>query len=325
MGVTLENFKARDAAFTFGTIEYRLERSGAVGKWSEHHKLLYRSDGSFRDVVLETTKPDTVRLFGPSSESSQVDASTVEVFKGSAHQGAIIGPGGPSSKASNPASSIMPYPCKALGLGFSTSKAEPSSINGKIVFDLGEFERLEMTPTAGEPTLPVSITRFVNKVEPSLIYSYSKYRKFSPNVQLPSEILVVPAGDLNGKFSYSYKILAADFSREPSAEDVNVSWFNPNITSVRDSRVSPEAEWSYSELLKLNGGSPNLSLEKLLVFSKQRSAGELARYDRMKANLQEANRLALNPLLLFAGGATALCAIGFVIIKLQALNRKSTA
>ncbi len=278
-------FQAVDSQFRYGQIAYTLDQVAHSQRWSEKHRFLFRSDGSFRDTVLSTTRKNTLGIFGSSYEIFESGPSNALVYTppGSSSRVAVIGPGGPIPEIKNSESSIMPYPCKVLGLGFSQYPTLSRGPNGARTFEAPfPGETLQFLPEPAHPLQPATLTHLRNG-KPEFRYEYSKYRKVLPGIDLPTVIDLHPVDGMASQRSSHYVITSIDLSKEPSLEDITAPWFSASTPLVRDYRVTPDVAWKYATLLKLNGKSSDLSLDQLYKWSQQRARADEVYY-KMQAS-----------------------------------------
>ncbi|HJP84294.1 MAG TPA: hypothetical protein VJ835_12410, partial [Fimbriimonadaceae bacterium] len=99
-----------------------------------------------------------------------------------------------------------------------------------------------------------------------LTYSFEPYQSIG-NVRVPTKVrLVVSSGSREfSRSEYTISDVALGVAKLPA----NQSWFLPGNVFV-DERLERPVSYQYSELLKLNGGSTEITAERLLEFSKRK-------------------------------------------------------
>lgn len=316
MSEVIPNFASLDARVRYGTIQYRTERKGLGGEWSESRKLSFRSDRSYRDEVLTTSRRNDVDLFGKSFEFCSKGTSSAMVYTShKAGKVAAIGPGGPVKDSKDALRDIMPYPCRALGFGFSELSKEAKVQGDLVQFELSSGDSLDFKPRKENSSQPTEVILYLKGAK-FLKYTYSNFKSFKPGVELPTSILISPVGEFEGRIYVKYTIEKADFSKEPSPQEVETAWYNPSVAKLTDYRLSPEVDWTYEELSRLNKSSKTLTLEDLYELSKQRANVDNIYYQKMRSQIEKDKDSSL-PLPSLALGGFAVIGLGFWIYKLR--------
>jgi hypothetical protein len=103
-------------------------------------------------------------------------------------------------------------------------------------------------------------------------YKYEPYQTID-NIRMPAKVSLTDTADGQVIHRVNYDIKKVKFNSARIRSSSN--WFLPGNIFV-DERLERPVRFQYSELLELNGGSTDLTQEKLLEFSKRKLARELA-------------------------------------------------